>query len=201
MKHFVVDMFYFHSETGEVKGLTIRVCGKSDKTWIPLTLWRNDGQPWMCPVRHVLAWIQTIGHKDPEDYLIPGAKWMAEFEKGTRPEGNIPILSESTAQVRTCIYAYSHTRTHIHILTPTPTLTHQHIPTYTQDRYEAAFDCLARRGNFGLHTFRKTAYLIGSWGGGKENELGISARHESTESIRLYIKDANAVKALLKELG
>jgi hypothetical protein len=164
MKDFVPGMFYFHAETGEVIALTIKVCGKADQQQIPLTLYRNDEQPWMCPVRHVLAWISKIGHSHPKDHLIPSQSWLKKFEEeGTKPDGKIPKLKYNTAK----------------------------------NRYNKAFDALNRRGNFGLHTLRKTAYLFAAWGGATPIQLGNCARHASEESVRTYLKDAYAVKILL----
>ena len=45
----------------------------------------------------------------------------------------------------------------------------------------------------GMHTFRRTAYLFGRWGGGDIVELAKSARHISHKTAELYIDDADAL--------
>jgi integrase len=42
---------------GAVAALAIRVCGKTDKIWRTLVLWRKEDVPEFCPSRHLLAYV------------------------------------------------------------------------------------------------------------------------------------------------
>jgi hypothetical protein len=48
----------------------------------------------------------------------------------------------------------------------------------------------------GLHMWRKTAYLLGIWGGGDWTDLKVSARHKSDKEAEKYAKDALALQQL-----
>ena len=47
-----------------------------------------------------------------------------------------------------------------------------------------------RRGPFGTHTNRKTAYLFAVWGGGCDSEIMLAARHKTVSNAIKYKKDA-----------
>ena len=48
----------------------------------------------------------------------------------------------------------------------------------------------------GMHTFRRTGYLFGRWGGGTIELLAKSARHISLKTAMLYVEDADAQREL-----
>jgi hypothetical protein len=60
---------------------------------------------------------------------------------------------------------------------------------------------LDRDGPFGTHTCRKTAYLLGAWGGGGDLELMQAARHKTLANAVKYKKDALFLLNIAKSSG
>jgi hypothetical protein len=54
-------------------------------------------------------------------------------------------------------------------------------------------------GKWGCHTFRKTAYLFGVWGGGQDSDLMLSARHKTIQNAMKYKQDASFLLAIALE--
>ena len=52
--------------------LAVKIKGKSDTNWTNLYLYRNDEVPKLCPVRHLLVYVNLIGWKGR--YLFPSLK-------------------------------------------------------------------------------------------------------------------------------
>jgi hypothetical protein len=69
VKHFKICYFLFN-DNGTIQGMCVLVNGKTDKTWVPLMIWRDDENPEFCLVRHLLTWIKIAGIKDG-GYLFP----------------------------------------------------------------------------------------------------------------------------------
>lgn len=59
-----------------IEALAIRVCGKTDKIWRTLILWRKDDVPEFCPIRHVLSYVHLAGIEN--GYLFPNLKKINE---------------------------------------------------------------------------------------------------------------------------
>ena len=59
-------------ENGVVESIVIRVCGKTDKIWRNLILWRKDDVPEFCPIRHLLSYVHLA--KIENGYLFPNLK-------------------------------------------------------------------------------------------------------------------------------
>ena len=53
-----------------------------------------------------------------------------------------------------------------------------------------------RKGPFGTHTCRKTAYLFAIWGGGPDDETMAGARHKTLKSAMRYKKDSSLLHYL-----
>lgn len=49
------------AEDGTVRAIGIKVLGKCDAQYHVQVVWRNDGFPELCPLRHLLAWIAMSG--------------------------------------------------------------------------------------------------------------------------------------------
>ena len=59
---------------------------------------------------------------------------------------------------------------------------------------------LQRKANLTTHSFRKTGYLFGVWGGGDFETLRTSARHKSDKMAQRYMDDASFLLELAKAL-
>ena len=57
---------------------------------------------------------------------------------------------------------------------------------------------LRRRGPFGLHCARKTAYLFATWYGANLLDAMKAARHEAEKNAARYYKDSGAILNLIK---
>jgi hypothetical protein len=54
---------------GNLEAFAIRVCGKTDKIWRTLMLWKKDDVPEFCPIRHLLSYIHLA--KIESGFLFP----------------------------------------------------------------------------------------------------------------------------------
>jgi hypothetical protein len=77
VEHFKICYFLF-DDNGTIRGMCVLVNGKTDKTWVPLMIWRDDENPEFRLLRHLLAWIKIAGIKDG-GYLFPHPN---DFGKG-----------------------------------------------------------------------------------------------------------------------
>jgi integrase len=69
VEHFKLRYFLF-DDNGTIQGMCVTVNGKTDKTWVPLQIWRDDTNPEFCLVRHLLTWIK-IARIEDGGYLFP----------------------------------------------------------------------------------------------------------------------------------
>jgi hypothetical protein len=76
-----------------------------------------------------------------------------------------------------------------------------HYSTFLDRFKKLCKNLLERDGPFGTHTCRKTAYLLGAWGGGGDLELMQAARHKTLANAVKYKKDALFLLDLAKAAG
>jgi hypothetical protein len=79
MAHFIPECFV-RSEN-RIRGLCVKVWGKTDKRWKYYWLWVNDECPEFCPVRHLFVYLHLSGIKS--GYLFP--PWQDITGTGAAP--------------------------------------------------------------------------------------------------------------------
>ena len=62
MEHFLPELFVY-DDAGYICALCLKVCGKTDATWVTLMLWTDDVNPEFCPVRLLLIYLHVSGIK------------------------------------------------------------------------------------------------------------------------------------------
>jgi hypothetical protein len=67
---FLYGLVSVNRENDEVKSIGVKIKGKSDDSYKPMMIWRNDGVPELCLVRHLLLWIHISGNES--GYLFCG---------------------------------------------------------------------------------------------------------------------------------
>jgi hypothetical protein len=66
-----------------------------------------------------------------------------------------------------------------------------------QDKFKSiCHKLLNRKGPFGTHTNRKTAYLLAIWGKGAEADVMASGRHKTVKNSQTYRRDAEFLLTL-----
>ena len=56
--------------------LAVNIKGKTDNKWMTLYLYRNNEVPKLCPICHLLVYVNLIGWKD--GYLFPSLKELLD---------------------------------------------------------------------------------------------------------------------------
>jgi hypothetical protein len=146
---------------GMVEGIAFTVQGKSDAHPVTLMMWSDHVFPHLCPVNALLSWLSLS--KIKSGYIFPSFNFLKEV--AARKDWDGAVTEEAD------IIPYS---------------------TFL-DRFKKLCKQLLDpdRGPFGTHTCRKTAYLLGVWGGASESQLMRAARHKSIQNALKYKKDAD----------
>lgn len=124
--------------------------GKTDKHPVTLQLWRDKLNPELCPIVNLQLYSYLIGIKGILLCLMPGGHLF-------------PTLHEIESKPSDGIYRSC--------------LSGQSYRDKFQDKCNTLFK---RKGKWGTHTCRKTAYLLAVWGGGTFQTIMRSARHSVT---------------------
>ena len=59
--------------------------------------------------------------------------------------------------------------------------------SYQKKFKELCKKALARDDNFGSHSNRKTAYLLGTWAGAEKSDTMLAARHKTIKNANTYL--------------
>jgi hypothetical protein len=69
MEHFIVECFVREGADNRIRGLCIKIWGKTDKQWKYYWLWVNDECPEFCSVRHLFVYLHLSGIRN--GFLFP----------------------------------------------------------------------------------------------------------------------------------
>ena len=176
MSDFVPTLFVRKGD--HIIAMLLKVKGKCDQKIRPIWVWADDEHPDLCPVRPLLLYIWLSGIK--QGSLFPKPAELSATEEAP---------------------ANATTTTH-KIYKP---VAGKYVTEIEYTAFLRAFKNICAKAlpsievmdlRIGLHMFRKTAYLLGIWGGGEWSELKASACHRSDENAKIYRKDARAKKLL-----
>jgi hypothetical protein len=138
-------------DNGELDGLGFTIKGKSDKHTVNLVLWRDDVNPELCAVRHILAVSYLTG--------IDSGFLFGSNEEIRRLAAEV---AHAPSQVTHCGESVRH-------------------GSFLQEIQTICNKLIPREGPFGTHSMRKTAYLLAFWGKADETAVIESARHKSLQ--------------------
>ncbi|KAJ3267890.1 hypothetical protein HDV01_003801, partial [Terramyces sp. JEL0728] len=153
---------------GILESLAVMVQGKTDKHPVTLQLWRDKLNPELCPIVNLQLYSYLIGIKGILLCLMLGGHLF-------------PTLQEIESKPSDGIYRSC--------------LSGQSYRDKFQDKCNILFK---RKGKWGTHTCRKTAYLFAVWGGGTFQTIMRSARHSDIKTAQRYERDADAALKVSK---
>jgi hypothetical protein len=173
-KSFIRELSHV-SENGVVNGLAISIkgnyldldfliVGKSDKMRKTLTLWADTDNPDLCPINALLAYLYLS--KIKSGYVFANHQTLKSLQEDTLPDSCV------TKELR---MTYDTFYTSFKLLC---------ISLFAKSRVGA---------KWGTHSLRKTAYLLGVWGGGCDMDLMAAARHVTMSNAELYRRSAKTL--------
>lgn len=73
--------------------------------------------------------------------------------------------------------------------------------TFLSRARKAALQVKGGKGVYGTHYLRKTAWLLGVWGGGSDTDLAAASRHKTLHQAPRYKMDASAMREFAINIG
>lgn len=80
--HFLQGLTSVNPISNLVNAIGVKIKGKSDDSFKPFMIWRNDKVPELCLVRQLLAWISLIRDQD-SDYIFPDGSGSSHVDYNT----------------------------------------------------------------------------------------------------------------------
>ena len=69
LDNFRTDCARINKKNNRIESIVVKICGKCDLDWVSLTLWRDDQNPDLCPIRALMICVAKANLKD--GYIFP----------------------------------------------------------------------------------------------------------------------------------